>query len=850
MPEINQDKPQSPPQTIEEAQKIINAKDAEIKKLADATKLPVMGQHVQIKSTFAKTGYLGVDEFSYRERRQRYFQRRRALDDLYTIAFNVSDIRTAILNLRNEIFRRGISFVPKFVRKCTNDNCEQEFQEDVKVCPTCNSPTREPNPRELKRITSHFKEINKFGQSLVDVLKESEDDVQIVDDGFILLAKTYQLDDYGTIVRARVDSSERLDPIFTEFDLDANGYPEQNTWFCLRHRDSVGKEGGRCTATLKSNGTDIPCGMILVPAMYKVRYRGRALYYTRDEVIHYSKYGPSKTYGYSPIFSFYEKALTLIGMDRFLYDYFYERQLPVGILGIIGENAEALEEKRREWSMELEQNPHYIPILAIESASGHGRVEWVKLGYTLQELDYLPIRDEIRQRIAGLYGVMSIFQGAPQDVRGAQSTQVQLVVQARVIEAAQTVYNEKVLPRFAEAYGIEDYLIHLVTPEEQSEENAWRVKNLKAQYASSLVQMGFKAKLTSKGDFVFSGEGQRPGEAGPLMGPTPFGTEGAGQMPGGGLPDMGQPDQNQPVNKPPDYGVQPPVGDQGTPPEGEGGFGGTNEGGFPGYKAMLLEKQENPQPYGTIKLGDQLNSMTYQLFNSRVSELARKIKPWMTKQQAIAEVRKTIDEWRKTADEDSRRILRELMDAGIRQGMREGGYQPTPTKDAMVLKVLSETPTGFIPALRTFADDVRKHFEDVILNAYTSAPPDLQRMTLEMKRFVDEDADWRIQLIVRTEMSKLSGEGRLLAWSTDPEKETYEYHWIAKIDDRTKPISRVLAAGGPYTFEQIQMLWRDPTKNTALALGIPGAETIPDKETSDVYHQRCGIARVPKLGGV
>jgi hypothetical protein len=419
----------------------------------------------------------------------------------------------------------------------------------------------------LKRISSHFKEINKFGQSFVDVLKESEDDIQIVDDGFVLLAKTYQLDDFGTIVRARVDSVERLDPIFTEFDLDANGYPEQNTWFCLRHRDYVGKEGGRCGANVMKDGKEVPCGMRLVPAMYKVRYRGKMLYYTRDEVIHYSKYGPSKTYGYSPIFSVYEKALTLIGMDRFLYDYFYERQLPVGILGIIGENAEALEEKRREWTMELEQNPHYIPILAIESQTGHGRVEWVKLGYTLQELDYLPIRDEIRQRISGLYGVMSIFQGAPQDVRGAQSTQVQLVVQARVIEAAQTIYNEKVLPRFADAYGIEDYYIHLVTPEEQSEENAWRVKNLKAQYANTLVQMGFTAKLTPKGEFVFSGEGKRPGEAGPLMGPTPFGEGGAGQMPGEGLPD-----QEQPVRKIPDFSVQPPAGAQeNVPPSGSDG---------------------------------------------------------------------------------------------------------------------------------------------------------------------------------------------------------------------------------------------------------------------------------------
>jgi hypothetical protein len=544
---IKQEKP-APPRTLDEANTIIKQQGDEIQRLADATQLPVMGLNgqtisggspVHIKSSFAKTGYLGVDEFSYRERRQRYFQRRRALDDLYTIAFNVSDIRTATLNLRNEIFRRGVTFVPKFISKCTNDNCEQEFQEDVKVCPTCNSLTREPNPKELKRINAHFKEVNKFGQSFVDVLKEGEDDVQIVDDAFLLMAKTYQLDEHGQVQRARVDSIERLDPIFTEFDLDTNGYPDQNTWFCLRHRDHVGKAGETCSQEVDSDGQKIMCGAQLVPAMYKVRYRGKMLYYTRDEVIHYSKYSPSKTYGYSPIFSVYEKALTLIGMDRFLYDYFYERQLPVGILGIISENAEAIEEKRREWTMELEQNPHYIPIMAIESQTGHGRVEWVKLGYTLEELDYLPIRDEIRQRVAGLYGVTAIFQGAPGDMRGASISEVQLVVQARVVESAQTIYNEKVLPKFCEAYGINDYFLHLVTPEEQSEENAWRVKNSKATYANTLVQMGFTAKLTSKGEFVFSGEGKRAGEANALMGPT-MGTEGAG-MPGGtGTPFGGE----------------------------------------------------------------------------------------------------------------------------------------------------------------------------------------------------------------------------------------------------------------------------------------------------------------------
>lgn len=811
------------PKDFEDAKRVIAELNQQVNLLSNTQPVRQLAQPIKISSKYAKTGFLGVDEFSYRERRQRYFARRRALDDLYTIAFNVASIRTATLNLRNEIFRRGLKFEEKFSRKCTNLNCGMEYEEDVKVCSKCGMPTREPDHRQTQRALDFFKCVNKFKQSFVEVVKECEDDVQIVDDAFMLMSLTYQMKD-GDIDSVRVDSIERLDPLFTEFDLNQEGYPEQRSWFCLRHRGAVQSGPGRCKEVeVGPDGEKTVCGCRLYPAMYKYRYRGAWRYYLDCEVIHWSKYSPSKTYGFSPIFSLYEKALTLIGMDRFLYDYFYERQLPVGILGITTDNPEALEEKRREWQMEIEENPHFIPMLGIDSQSGHGKVEWIKLGYTLEELDYLPIRDEIRQRISGVYGVTAVFQGAPQDVRGANAQQVQLVVQSRVTEVAQAVYNEKVFPRVCQLFGITDWDLHMITPEERSEEQEWQVKNLKAQYMQTMVNAGFRAKLTPKGEFIFDGEASRPGEMQPTPGELLPGEGDAMGFPGQDE-DIGPAAYNQNVMSPEAY----------------------TSGDSPDQK-MLLSKADHPRyPKGTINLGDHLEALLYRMFNRSVNDVLKDIKPWMSRDEAIKTVIKALDAWEANADEETRELLRQLFKAGIRQGLTEGGMIPSKTRDDMALKWLAERPTGFIPALSTFTDGIRKEFERVITESFRDKTPDLQRMTMEIRKVVDDQADWQIRRILRTEVSKVSNEGRILAWESDPDRDDYEYHWIAKRDHRTKEISKVLADNGPYTFEQIKKLWRTPTKQTAASMGLQGVERIPEHDANDIYHQRCGITRMLK----
>ena len=59
----------------------------------------------------------------------------------------------------------------------------------------------------------------------------------------------------------------------------------------------------------------------------------------------------------------------------------------------------------------LERDPHYIPIMGIETEGGSGGgVQWIPFMNTLKEMDYVAVKDDLRDRICAFYGVSKIFQ--------------------------------------------------------------------------------------------------------------------------------------------------------------------------------------------------------------------------------------------------------------------------------------------------------------------------------------------------------------------------------------------------------------------------------------------------------
>ena len=456
---------------------------------------------------------IGVPDVGFKGVRQQLFQRYN-LVDLYAIAHNNSVLKTATNNLKQEVFRRGLRWDTTFDYRHSGSgrnyslNDLQELKKlDRRRYQALLPLLREPDPHQRARFEQLMHRVNIYDQSLLTVLHALEDDLNIADDGFILLSSDYHLgwNEGKEVVRRNVRQLFRLDPVFMEFDVDQENRPGFAHHICLLHRDDLltipadgGWEvewGGRCPRD----------GHTTFPVIYRYSpYRGtfgvgvgvqspntKSLYLVRGEVIHVSKFSPSELYGYSPILSIYEKSLSLIGMDRYLYDYFFERQIPQGVITTITDNPEDLERRKEQMVANVLNNPHYIPWMAVSSKTGQGRTEFTRFAYSLDELQFLPVQEHIERSVSALYGIPGLFMGFEDGMGGLNNESQQIRRLSRGAQLSQAVYNSGVLPKILQAFGITDWKLSLEVAEEYSEKFELEIKQAKASWAAALVGMGF-----------------------------------------------------------------------------------------------------------------------------------------------------------------------------------------------------------------------------------------------------------------------------------------------------------------------------------------------------------------------
>jgi len=415
---------------------------------------------------------IGLDHIVNTWVRHQMAYRQQLVQDLQTIAFSVAEIRTALGHITSEVFRRGLDI----------------------------QPNKEKADRDQLEVFNKFVlDANVFDQSLEAVLRQFHNDINTVDDGFLYLMKEYY--DDGSVIRSKVKEIRRLNPALVEFDLDQAGLPKNAHWICPLDRSDVEDVPGK-----SKKGYD------RVPAMYKYYHRNQHIYLRDTEIIHVSKFSPSETYGWSPILTVFEKALTLIGMDKNIYRYFFERKMPASMLMVTTDDAESLRKEREHIAAQTRLDPNYIPMIAVSSRNQRGRVDMVRLFHTLQEMDYLPVKEEIRERVGAVWGVTPAWQGAPEAFGGLSTQTQQLVVMSRVVESDQRLFHEKVFPKLLKAFGITDFELVLPTPEEKAEATRISFAQQRVGIASQFAQLGFEIKLKeedvdiTEAEFVVSGD--------------------------------------------------------------------------------------------------------------------------------------------------------------------------------------------------------------------------------------------------------------------------------------------------------------------------------------------------------
>ncbi len=228
---------------------------------------------------------------------------------------------------------------------------------------------------------------------------------------------------------------------------------------------------------------------------------GKGQVYTEGEVIHMSKWSPSKLYGRSPVATMWRQVNTLIAMDNYVYSAYQKRRMPRGVMVIKSSNLETVERTARNIQEHLERDPNYIPTIGVETESGRGGIEYVRMMDTLEELQYIPIKDDIRQRISAFYGVSNMFMN---DVSGGglNNEGMQIVVSNRSVAYSQSVYNRVLFPRLLEAFDIDEWEITLHPHEEEDEIMHMRRDEMSIRNMIQMKQAGFEAKLRDGVDSV------------------------------------------------------------------------------------------------------------------------------------------------------------------------------------------------------------------------------------------------------------------------------------------------------------------------------------------------------------
>lgn len=444
------------------------------------------------------------------------------LDAMYGVYEESDVLRPIIITLKNEIFRTGLAAVPRFAAKCMD--CETEYQSvpESATCENCGSPAlRRPDWTEKIEIENLVRQVNGNGQSLKELSKELEKDLDICDDAYLVAPKEYVLDPRGEISSSRTVEYVRGDPRVMRLVVDERGVLGGEYWVCLNCRVEEENytpeaEAGKCPR----------CGRRLYDAKYAMldSEGGQPRkFYVEGEVLHWSKWDPSLTYGTPPLLTLWQAANTLNKMSEYLNVMFQGQRAPRRFIWVASKNLEGLTAWWKEQLAEVRRDPGYVPIIGVEGEN-KTPVGVVDAMDSLEDLQFLQHKEELRQRLSAFYGVSNVFQADVKVAGGLSNESRQIMVTDRAVEMARTLFREKVFEWICRDQGWSDFIIDFHRLDERDEVTRLGLQAKRIANMNGMVAAGFEAERLPDGSFAYTGTGTRVREkegtaAGGRMGP-------------------------------------------------------------------------------------------------------------------------------------------------------------------------------------------------------------------------------------------------------------------------------------------------------------------------------------------
>lgn len=192
---------------------------------------------------------------------------------------------------------------------------------------------------------------------------------------------------------------------------------------------------------------------------------------------------------------------------------------------------------------------------------------------------------------------------------------------------------------------------------------------------------------------------------------------------------------------------------------------------------------------------------------------------------SINDLRKELDKWRTSSLPHLESNMYELMNKGLKVGMK-------------VSKVPVPDDEEFKPDIEDFRDAVKQIEKEVTDHVHqilkAGVKDDFKLDKKEIRKKINEflgKLDSRVNLMVRTETSKLIYLGLLLALMFLPDKDKYNYYWVNPADERSKDISLDRMQKSPYNYDTINFLWTHQE------------EFINGRWQADQYNNRCHIEK-------